>query len=53
MAQIRIRFLVGFGYGRIVRQIAEKRQQRLADAIQRAEERLGGIRTVRTLTQCW
>ena len=41
-------FVVGFGYGRVVRRIAEKRQQRLAEAVQRAEERLGGIRTVRT-----
>ena len=41
-------FIVGMGYGRLVRRIAEKRQQRLAEAVQRAEERLGGIRTVRT-----
>lgn len=41
-------FVVGVGYGRLVRRIAERRQQRLAEAVQRAEERLSGIRTVRT-----
>eukprot|EP00913_Durusdinium_trenchii_P012067 g11335.t1 len=41
-------FVTGVLYGRLVRRIAERRQQRLAEAVQRAEERLGGIRTVRT-----
>ncbi|CAE8694195.1 unnamed protein product, partial [Polarella glacialis] len=41
-------FVVGMGYGRVVRQIAERRQSRLAEAVQHAEERLSGIRTVRT-----
>ena len=41
-------FVLGVGYGRLVRRIAEQRQQRLAEAVQRAEERLSGIRTVRS-----
>jgi len=41
-------FVVGVGYGRLVRRIAERRQQKLAESVQRAEERLSGIRTVRT-----
>lgn len=41
-------FVVGVGYGRLVRRIAETKQKRLAKAVQHAEERLSGIRTVRT-----
>jgi len=41
-------FVLGVGYGRLVRRISERRQERLAEAVQLAEERLGGIRTVRT-----
>eukprot|EP00931_Biecheleriopsis_adriatica_P106154 TRINITY_DN80660_c0_g1_i1.p1 TRINITY_DN80660_c0_g1~~TRINITY_DN80660_c0_g1_i1.p1 ORF type:complete len:575 (+),score=112.07 TRINITY_DN80660_c0_g1_i1:36-1727(+) len=48
LAPVAALFLVGVGYGRLVRRIAAERQQRLADAVQLAEERLSGIRTVRT-----
>mmetsp|Transcript_102202 Transcript_102202/g.243716 ORF Transcript_102202/g.243716 Transcript_102202/m.243716 type:complete len:635 (-) Transcript_102202:34-1938(-) len=48
LAPVATLFIVGVGYGRVVRRIAERRQQRLAESVQRAEERLGGIRTVRT-----
>jgi len=41
-------FIVGVGYGRLRRRIAERQQQRLAEAVQLAEERMSGIRTVRT-----
>eukprot|EP00928_Gymnodinium_smaydae_P054860 TRINITY_DN38558_c0_g1_i1.p1 TRINITY_DN38558_c0_g1~~TRINITY_DN38558_c0_g1_i1.p1 ORF type:complete len:693 (-),score=94.59 TRINITY_DN38558_c0_g1_i1:342-2420(-) len=41
-------FIVGMAYGRLRRRIAEKQQQRLAEAVQLAEERMSSIRTVRT-----
>lgn len=41
-------FIVGVGYGRLRRRIAQRQQQRLAEAVQLAEERISGIRTVRT-----
>jgi len=40
-------FAGGVGYGRFVRHVAQEKQQRLAEAVQLAEERLSGIRVVR------
>ena len=48
LSPVALLFVVGVAYGRLVRRIAERRQQRLAEAVQRAEERLSGIRTVRS-----
>lgn len=41
-------FGVGLTYGYFVRKIAKTKQERLADAVQHASERVSGIRTVRT-----
>eukprot|EP00930_Biecheleria_cincta_P046719 TRINITY_DN32256_c0_g1_i1.p1 TRINITY_DN32256_c0_g1~~TRINITY_DN32256_c0_g1_i1.p1 ORF type:complete len:679 (+),score=69.21 TRINITY_DN32256_c0_g1_i1:44-2080(+) len=48
LAPVAATFVVGVGYGRLVRRIAERRQNCLADSMTHAEERLAGIRTVRT-----
>lgn len=48
LAPVASLFVVGVAYGRVVRKIASERQDRLASAVQLSEERLAGIRTVRT-----
>ena len=48
LAPVAFLFVFGVGYGRLVRRIAERRQDLLAKSVQLAEERLGGVRTVRT-----
>jgi len=49
LAPVSAIFILGFVYGRLMRQIANARQEALARSMQHAEERISNIKTVRLL----